>query len=149
TIPASVPNGYYLLRFETIALHSLPAQFYPECAQIQVVGGGTLAPTAAELVSFPGAYSQNDPGINLDVYSAAAQTQTTYVIPGPPLYAGASGSTGTGNPPTTSQSSTTSVKVTTSTPTTKSSTTTSSTTHPVTTTTSTGTVPEYGQCGGG
>ncbi|KAG8877849.1 hypothetical protein FRB98_006520, partial [Tulasnella sp. 332] len=152
TIPASVPNGYYLLRFETIALHSQPAQFYPECAQIQVVGGGTLAPTAAELVSFPGAYSQTDPGIDIDVYSTTAQTQTTYIIPGPPLYAGASGSTGTGNPTTTSKSSTTSVQVTTSTPTTKPSTTTSSTTssttHPVTTTTSTGTVPEYGQCGG-
>ena len=25
TIPASVPSGFYLLRFETIALHSMPA----------------------------------------------------------------------------------------------------------------------------
>jgi cellulase len=32
TIPSSVPSGAYLIRFETIALHSLPAQFYPECA---------------------------------------------------------------------------------------------------------------------
>jgi cellulase len=32
TIPSSVPSGNYLIRFETIALHSLPAQFYPECA---------------------------------------------------------------------------------------------------------------------
>jgi hypothetical protein len=30
TIPASVPSGHYLIRSETIALHSLPAQFYPE-----------------------------------------------------------------------------------------------------------------------
>ncbi|KAJ7483443.1 glycoside hydrolase [Mycena latifolia] len=62
TIPATVPNGNYLLRFETIALHSLPAQFYPECAQISITGGGTLAPTAAQLVTFPGAYSATDPG---------------------------------------------------------------------------------------
>ncbi|KIP10563.1 carbohydrate-binding module family 1 protein [Phlebiopsis gigantea 11061_1 CR5-6] len=89
TIPASVPSGNYLIRFETIALHSMPAQFYPECAQITITGGGSLAPTAAELVSFPGAYSNTDPGVNIDVYSNAAQTQTTYVIPGPPLYAGA------------------------------------------------------------
>ncbi|TFY75529.1 hypothetical protein EWM64_g8483, partial [Hericium alpestre] len=46
TIPSTVPSGSYLIRFETIALHSLPAQFYPECAQIDITGGGTLAPTA-------------------------------------------------------------------------------------------------------
>jgi len=102
TIPASVPNGNYLIRFETIALHSLPAQFYPECAQIQITGGGSLAPTAAELVKFPGAYSNTDPGINLDVYGTAAQTQTTYVIPGPACYAGAAcagASSGSAAPP--------------------------------------------------
>lgn len=71
----------------------MPAQFYPECAQVTITGGGSLAPTAAELVSFPGAYSNNDPGLNIDIYSNAAQTQTTYVIPGPPLY-GSTGSTG-------------------------------------------------------
>ncbi|THU91685.1 glycoside hydrolase [Dendrothele bispora CBS 962.96] len=86
TIPASVPSGNYLIRFETIALHSLPAQFYPECAQIQITGGGNLAPTAAELVTFPGAYSNSDPGLTVDIYSNAAQTETTYPIPGPPLY---------------------------------------------------------------
>ena len=84
TVPASVPSGNYLIRFETIALHSMPAvrllfsptellhrtlttmtigqQFYPECAQITITGGGSLAPTAAELVKFPGAYSNSDPG---------------------------------------------------------------------------------------
>ena len=62
TVPASVPSGNYLIRFETIALHSLPAQFYPECAQIQITNGGSRQPTADELVSFPGAYSNSDPG---------------------------------------------------------------------------------------
>ncbi|KAI0682923.1 glycoside hydrolase family 61 protein D [Cytidiella melzeri] len=98
TIPSTVPSGNYLIRFETIALHSLPAQFYPECAQIQITGGGTLAPTAAELVSFPGAYSNSDPGLSIDVYSNAAQTQTTYVIPGPPLYGSTAGSSPTPPP---------------------------------------------------
>ena len=37
-------------------------QFYPECAQILITGGGTLQPTAAELVTFPGGYGANDPG---------------------------------------------------------------------------------------
>ena len=65
TIPSSVPSGNYLIRFETIALHSLPAQLYPECAQITITGGGSRQPTADELVSFPGAYSANDPGCAL------------------------------------------------------------------------------------
>ncbi|KAJ6465224.1 glycosyl hydrolase family 61-domain-containing protein [Mycena vitilis] len=129
TIPATVPNGNYLIRFETIALHSLPAQFYPECAQITISGGGSLAPTAAELVSFPGAYSNSDPGLSVDIYSQAAQTQTTYPMPGPPLYGSAStGSTGGG--------------------TTTSSTAATSTTSTTTSTGVPGTVQQYGQCGG-
>ena len=40
----------------------MPAQFYPECAQITITGGGTLEPTSAQLVSFPGAYKASDPG---------------------------------------------------------------------------------------
>ena len=83
------------------------------CAQIQITNGGSLAPTAAELVKFPGAYSNNDPGsthlfisisrkamriliaiytVNIDIYSNQAQTETTYVIPGPPLYGSSSSS---------------------------------------------------------
>jgi hypothetical protein len=62
TIPSSVPSGSYLIRFETIALHSLPAQMYPECAQINIVNGGSRAPTSSELCSFPGCYSNSDPG---------------------------------------------------------------------------------------
>ncbi|KZT32427.1 hypothetical protein SISSUDRAFT_1055552 [Sistotremastrum suecicum HHB10207 ss-3] len=161
TIPASVPSGNYLIRFETIALHSLPAQFYPECAQINIVGGGSLAPTAAELVTFPGAYSNSDPGINLDLYSNAAQTQTTYQIPGPPLYAGSAKSTCLGSTGGSSSSSSSTKSTTTTSSTSKSTTTTtSSTTKSTTTTTSstktsssssssnTATVPKYGQCGG-
>lgn len=57
-IPECIEEGQYLLRAEMIALHgagSYPgAQFYMECAQINVVGGtGTGSPST---VSFPGAY---------------------------------------------------------------------------------------------
>jgi hypothetical protein len=147
TIPASIPSGDYLIRFETIALHSLPAQFYPECAQLHVTGGGSLAPTSAELVSFPGGYSNSDPGLSVNLYTTAATAMTCYPMPGPPLYAGAtvtkpsincasgstgstgstgSGSTGTGSTGTgsTGSGSTGSGS------------------------TSSGTVAEYGQCGG-
>ncbi|KAJ7147688.1 glycosyl hydrolase family 61-domain-containing protein, partial [Mycena crocata] len=130
TIPASVPSGSYLIRFETIALHSLPAQFYPECAQITITGGGTLAPTAAQLVTFPGGYSASDPGLTIDIYSNAAQAQTTYPIPGPPLY----GSASSPNPPPSST-------ITKSTTSASSSPTTGPTGVP-------GTVAQYGQCGG-
>ncbi|KAF5336596.1 hypothetical protein D9611_006617 [Ephemerocybe angulata] len=136
TIPASVPSGQYLIRFETIALHSLPAQFYPECAQLEITNGGSLAPTADQLVTFPGGYKASDPGINIDLYGQAAKTQTTYVIPGPKVYGSSGGST---PQPTSSTTATTS--------TTATSTTTTSTTS---TPTATGgvTAPQYGQCGG-
>ncbi|KAJ7080821.1 glycosyl hydrolase family 61-domain-containing protein [Mycena belliarum] len=134
TIPTTVPSGNYLIRFETIALHSLPAQFYPECAQIVITGGGSLAPTSAELVTFPGAYSATDPGLTVDLYSNAAQTETTYVIPGPPMYgSAASGTTSAGGSPTSTATKATTTVATTTT---------------ASAPTGTGTVAQYGQCGG-
>ena len=67
-IPSCIPAGQYLLRAEIIALHaasSYPgAQFYMECAQLQVTGGGSANPAT---VSFPGAYKGTDPGITFNV----------------------------------------------------------------------------------
>ncbi|KAF7312304.1 Cellulose-growth-specific protein [Mycena indigotica] len=134
TIPSTVPAGNYMIRFETIALHSLPAQFYPECAQIVITGSGSLAPTAAQLVTFPGGYSNSDPGLTIDIYSNAAQSQTTYPMPGPPLYGSSSSGTTVGGGTTTKVSSTT-VKG-------------SSTSSAVSPPPSSGTVAQYGQCGG-
>ncbi|KAF9462848.1 cellulose-growth-specific protein [Collybia nuda] len=127
TIPSTVPSGPYLIRFETIALHSLPAQIYPECAQLQITGGGSRAPTSSELVSFPGGYKNTDPGLTVNLYTQEAMTQTTYIIPGPPLYGSGGGSPGTTQPPVT---------------------TTPATTQPPVSTAPAGTVPQYGQCGG-
>ncbi|KAK7689673.1 Esterase/lipase/thioesterase [Cerrena zonata] len=129
TIPSSVPSGNYLIRFETIALHSLPAQFYPECAQIQITGGGSKAPTADELVSFPGAYSDNDPGLTVNLYTNAAQTETTYVIPGPPLYGSVSGSSAPAPAPAPTTVAPTAAP-------------------PAQTSSPAGSVTQYGQCGG-
>lgn len=57
TIPACIEPGQYLLRAEMLALHaagSYPgAQFYQECAQINVIGSGSAKPST---VSLPGAY---------------------------------------------------------------------------------------------
>ncbi|KAH7400038.1 glycosyl hydrolase family 61-domain-containing protein [Cadophora sp. MPI-SDFR-AT-0126] len=84
TIPPCIAPGQYLLRAETIALHgagsSGGAQFYMECAQINVTGGtGSKTPAT---VSLPGAYKANDPGILVSIYG----NLKSYVIPGPAVF---------------------------------------------------------------
>jgi len=158
SIPSCIEPGFYLLRHEVIALHaaeSYPgAQFYMECAQLEITGGGSANPAT---VSFPGAYHGTDPGITIDIY----QTLANYTIPGPPVFScsGGSGTTQPSSPsPSPSTSTSTSVSTvtpisyaststTTSTSSTKSSTTTTSTSSSASPT-STGTVAHYGQCGG-
>ncbi|KLO15958.1 glycoside hydrolase family 61 protein I [Schizopora paradoxa] len=90
TIPSCIPSGQYLMRHELIALHgaeSYPgAQFYMECAQLQITGGGSTMPAT---VSFPGAYKGSDPGITINIY----QHLNNYTVPGPSVFS-CSGSTG-------------------------------------------------------
>ncbi|KAJ6262566.1 hypothetical protein Dda_3377 [Drechslerella dactyloides] len=60
TIPASLPAGEYLIRHELLALHQANnPQFYPECAQLTVTGGGNGSP--GPLVDLTKAYNGNDP----------------------------------------------------------------------------------------
>jgi len=56
TIPKRLKPGFYLIRHEVIAIHIVPTQFYPECAQLEVTGDGKDLPAASDLVAFPGAY---------------------------------------------------------------------------------------------
>lgn len=61
-IPRCIKPGQYLLRAEMVALHSATtypgAQFYMECAQIEITGSsGTKTPATT---SFPGAYKVSD-----------------------------------------------------------------------------------------
>jgi cellulase len=80
-IPSSISPGDYLLRAETIALHSASgsggAQFYMSCYQITVTGGGSASPAG---VQFPGAYKANDPGIQVNIWDP---NFSSYTIPGP------------------------------------------------------------------
>ncbi|KAH7053154.1 putative endo-beta-1,4-glucanase D [Macrophomina phaseolina] len=89
TIP-DVPAGKYLLRPEIIALHEGNreggAQLYMECVQIEVTSDGANA--LPEGVSIPGAYTATDDGILFDIYSSF----TSYPIPGPAVWDGASSS---------------------------------------------------------
>ncbi|KAL1867546.1 hypothetical protein VTK73DRAFT_4098 [Phialemonium thermophilum] len=86
--PKCIAPGQYLLRMETLALHSAKsqggAQFYQSCAQINVSGSGTFAP--AQTVSFPGAYKANDPGILINIYGKTGTPDNDgkpYKAPGP------------------------------------------------------------------
>ncbi|KAL5478374.1 hypothetical protein ACEPAI_2558 [Sanghuangporus weigelae] len=83
TIPSALPDGNYMIRFETLALHSsYDPQFYMECAQLEVTGGGSGTPSPT--VKFPGGYSADDPSISIDIYSQTFAT--TYTIPGPAVW---------------------------------------------------------------
>ncbi|KAF5326685.1 hypothetical protein D9619_003963 [Psilocybe cf. subviscida] len=84
TIPSALAAGNYLIRHELLALHQANTpQFYPECAQLIVTGGGGKLPSSSQTVRFPGGYGANDPGVNVNIYSAEAASITTYKVPGP------------------------------------------------------------------
>ena len=73
TIPAATPNGNYMIRHETLAIHTAnQPQFYAECAQLEITGGGSGSP--GPTIKLPGGYDPSDPSINIDVYSSTATT---------------------------------------------------------------------------
>ncbi|KAH7126921.1 fungal cellulose binding domain-containing protein [Dendryphion nanum] len=86
-LPTALPSGEYLFRVEHIGLHGASgangAQFYISCAQIKVTNGGNGNPSP--LVSFPGAYNANDPGIKLSIYYPIP---SSYTVPGPRPWTG-------------------------------------------------------------
>jgi hypothetical protein len=91
-LPSDIKPGMYVLRTELIALHyasKTGPQFYPHCFNIEIKGDGTASP---EGVKIPGAYKAKDPSLygNLWAKSGAAAEKDweSYVIPGPPKYAG-------------------------------------------------------------
>jgi Auxiliary Activity family 9 (formerly GH61) len=83
-LPNNLAPGNYLARNEITALHNTTpggAEFYPGCAQLRVGGSQTGTPNEDELASFPGAYSDNNPGINdPEVFDVP---KSSYVFPGP------------------------------------------------------------------
>jgi len=87
TIPKTIPTGQYLVRMEAIALHSAStfggAQFYISCGQLNITGGGSGKP--GPLVSIPGAYTGNEPGILINIYYPIP---TSYTQPGPAVWHG-------------------------------------------------------------
>ncbi|OBZ72739.1 putative endo-beta-1,4-glucanase D [Grifola frondosa] len=84
TLPPKIPAGDYLIRHEIIALHAAialyGAEFYPSCTQVHISGNdsGTFTPTG----SIPGIYHDNDPGIEVDLYT---NPKAAYSFPGPAI----------------------------------------------------------------
>ncbi|KAJ8581475.1 hypothetical protein M405DRAFT_691784, partial [Rhizopogon salebrosus TDB-379] len=86
TIPSTLAPGEYLLRSEIISLQNATteegAEFYPCCVQLLVGGSQTQAAAPNEECTFPGCYSDTDPGIltpNID------NPPIVYTFPGPPV----------------------------------------------------------------
>ncbi|KAJ2922155.1 hypothetical protein H1R20_g14937, partial [Candolleomyces eurysporus] len=83
-LPENIRPGNYLVRHEIIALHLAQnqggAEFYAACTQLRIGGSGTGVPTEDELVSFPGAYSDNDAGI---LVRNVFDNRLNYQFPGP------------------------------------------------------------------
>lgn len=92
TVPESIAPGQYVLRHEIIALHSAGdengAQNYPKCINIEVEGSGSATPAG---VTADKLYTPTDPGIKVNVYGGDL---SSYKIPGPALFDGASSGTG-------------------------------------------------------
>ncbi|KAF2681086.1 lytic polysaccharide monooxygenase [Lentithecium fluviatile CBS 122367] len=89
TVPKGLKQGRYLVRHEIISLHSAnKPQFYPECANLEVLGEGDKYPDEKYLVKIPGVWSMDQPEINIDVYAPGISNSTVYKIPGPPVFTG-------------------------------------------------------------
>ncbi|EPS43036.1 hypothetical protein H072_2971 [Dactylellina haptotyla CBS 200.50] len=151
TIPAALPSGEYLIRHELLALHQANnPQFYPECGQLTITGGGSGTP--GPLVDLQKTYSGSDPAVNVDIY-ITSKDQTSYTCPGPAVWSGAGGGGGTSSTTTTRTTTASTTTKTTTMVTTTRTTTTTTTTKSTTTSTTTGgpsgcTVSAWGQCGG-
>jgi len=83
-IPDNLAPGNYLVRHEILALHLATsiggAEFYAGCAQVRVGGNENGIPQKSTLVSIPGAYKDDDPGIFVpNVFDVNAK----YIVPGP------------------------------------------------------------------
>ncbi|KAJ7078083.1 glycoside hydrolase family 61 protein A [Mycena epipterygia] len=87
TIPKSLPTGQYLVRMEALAIHAAStfqgAQWYISCGQVSVTGGGSGKP--GPLVSIPGVYTGNEPGILINIYYPVP---ANYTQPGPAVWTG-------------------------------------------------------------
>lgn len=87
TVPDDIPDGEYLVRFEHVGIHENhvgKSQFYMECAQIAITGGGDGVP--GPLVQIPGVYSAQDPAFTYSIWGG--DDGSGYEMPGPAVWTG-------------------------------------------------------------
>lgn len=87
-IPRKIAKGKYIVRAETIALHSSMikdgTQHYPQCINIEITEGGT-DPLSSGVVGTE-LYKPTDPGIDgIDIFKTNP-IMTEYPIPGPKVH---------------------------------------------------------------
>jgi cellulase len=87
-IPTTIATGNYVVRHETIALHSAGtaggAQVYPFCVNLAITSSGTDNPAG---VSAETIYDESSPSLVYNIY--ATPPLPDYTPPGPALYSGA------------------------------------------------------------
>jgi hypothetical protein len=83
TIPATTPAGKYLLRYEHIFPNKEDAQYYVNCAHIEVLNSGT-AGNPAPLVKIPGVYRRGQPDVYFSTYDLALATNFNLSLFAPP-----------------------------------------------------------------
>ncbi|CAI6082435.1 unnamed protein product, partial [Clonostachys chloroleuca] len=89
TIPSSIAPGKYVIRNEIIALHRAhinEPEFYAQCANIEVTGSGTDDLSGKGVIATQ-LYKTTDNVFGFDVYNVGKET--TWPIPGPPVYSAA------------------------------------------------------------
>lgn len=81
TIPTALADGNYLIRHELLALHQANTpQWYPECAQIVVSGGGGQLPDASYMTPIPSYCSATDPSVDVSNVDHSLYSLLTFVI---------------------------------------------------------------------
>ncbi|KAH7336809.1 glycosyl hydrolase family 61-domain-containing protein [Rhizoctonia solani] len=99
-IPETLANGDYLVRHEIVALHNAESkggvEFYPSCLQLRIKNSnaGNATVTATPTLSFPGAYTADDPGLLVNVFAQAADGSEYKFPAGPIAEVTAPGATG-------------------------------------------------------
>ncbi|KAJ2997181.1 hypothetical protein NUW58_g724 [Xylaria curta] len=87
TIPRALKPGNYLIRHEVINLEA-NLQLYPECAQLSITGDGNAVPSPEYLVEFPGAYRDDQEGLEIagNIYSPRGHNTYNFTMPGPKVW---------------------------------------------------------------
>ncbi|RYC59672.1 hypothetical protein CHU98_g6547 [Xylaria longipes] len=81
-IPKCIPDGEYLVRIQSLAIHNPGAtpQWYISCGQVKISGGGSKTPSPTAKI--PGAFKATDPGYTANIYN----NFNSYIVPGPSVF---------------------------------------------------------------